>query len=313
MLKSYLYIKSIGLAKAAFTGRQAERREAVEDKFRSLNAALRTVIAELPVEKQAELAALIDAEVDETHQAVLDVVAEKMKASEMKVEIFDEKAYQQKLTALLSYSEPVEFTQLRGIPRDDGSFPWIRTLEYFAPKPKIGKWMRAVFIEAKNRKSGASWVQNLFLQEWDSYDKHAWEMETGESVLPIRIKNNEIEAAISVKNPAGAGGKAMFSSPRYSWSNKNKPVFHDMPAVHKEYERPDFNRMTGKVLAKVVLVDGDNLSKVDEAKEKIVWFNLAELEKLLTDPKMQDAITISLIRWLLLNADKVTESFGVKR
>lgn len=282
-------------------------KEAVDQEFRNLNEILKALAKALPDLEKATLEAAVDLQIDRTHKSVLGLVVEAVRAAETgakdnETEVIEEAAYRDKLNKLLAFSNPVEYKQMRAIPRDDGSFPWIRALEYFAPKKILGMWMRCVFVRGENKRNGESWIQTLFLSEWDSYDKHAWEKEYGRIMLPVRVKDGQVEAAVTVKNPPGSGGRPVFSGLRSSLSNKNKPIFYGMPAVYEEHDRADLNRSTGTITGKVVLLDEEKLSQVDEAKERIVWFNLSELERLLGDPRMQDAITVSLIRWLLLNA-----------
>jgi len=284
----------------------------IDQQFDALRSALIPHLAYLSPEQQAALAAIIDEQIDLTHQAVLDqvrAVEEKYNTvnsqseTSAPVETFDDSIYQQKILALHAFATDIKYTPAKNLPRDTD---WTRTLEYF--KHKLGKFFKVAFINAENRNNGQKWLQAILIQEFDQYDKHSCNKETGENVLPVRLRNGQLEAAITLRNPPGSFGQTVFCAPRCSTSNPQKTAFCDQPTTFwTKLQRSDSNRMTGRTSNKVIYVDHHLESQINPNEEKIVWFTVPELKRLLEEPQMEDSPTITLVQWVLLHAQKLQE------
>ena len=287
---------------------------AVDHSFDSLRAALIQVISTLTEDQQAAISAALDIQIDETHQAIVTQVrqlaelsnSQKDMATTDTAEEFDQSIYNQKIQNLLSFASTITYTAARNLPRDT---EWTRTVEYF--KHKLGKFFKIAFVYADDQSNGQKWMQALVIQEFDQYDKHACNKEIGDNILPLRIHNGQIEAAITLRNPPGSFGQTVFVSPRCSNSTTQKTVFRSInDSLYSRHQRADMNRLTGRAVTRVVFVDQDLEKQIDYAQEKIVWFSIPELKRLLDEPQTEDSATITLIQWVLLHASQLQQSLN---
>lgn len=225
--------------------------------------------------------------------------------SALKENIFSAEKYQLKLQKLLSYSEEIKIEVLKDLPRDSEI---IVTKTYI--KRKSSKFSKIAIIKATNTKTGQVWYQPIEIQEFDQLDKHAASKEIGQEFLPIRLSNGKLEVAISLRNPVGALGSAIFYCSGGSNSRPVKSIFQTWPAhqlVLLSPARRDANRLSGQIKNGLALVSESDLDQIDEVKEKIVWFNLAELSELQKEPQFADAITKHLCQYVLNHQPEIEQ------
>jgi|GEM_PF-5752507 len=288
-------------------------------------AAMKEAISPQLEKLSPEERALIENNIQALSNKICQEVGAAIKLSETTLEedFFDEAAFNQKLDKLRAYGSRMEFRQVKEIPRN-GVDGWKSASEYI--KNALGKFFKIIFIEAKNTDSGQEWVQPVMVQEESQLDSGTCNKVLGNLTLPLRLRNGRVEAGITIKNPVGTFGKALFSAPRSSNSNTNKSEFLKIEEVFwRKFLRPDAMRMSGQIDNTIVLLNEADVANVDDDKEKVVWFSTAELERLIEgtrngkQSKQQakesgngdestDAPTLVLISYVLLHKGEILEN-----
>jgi len=220
-------------------------------------------------------------------------------------EPFDLETYTQKIQRLLAYSQEILIEALKDLPRDSQ----IMVQKTFM-KRKDGKYFKMAIFKITSKTTGKSWEQILIIQEFAQLDKHSANMEIGQEILPVRLNNQHLEVGITVKNPLGALGVAVFYCPGGSLNRPDPSIFQKWPdeaTLKTDLIRRDANRISGMIKTGIALVNKEDEPKIDLNYEKLVWFTIPELKKLQTEPQFCDAVTKYLAEWVINNQAQILE------
>ncbi len=246
-------------------------------------------------------------------------------ASGPKEVLFDEQLFRAKVAELRSYGSKVECEIVRDVPRS-GVDGWFSNAAQIARKAAAG-FFKIVFVRATNPTTGKIHVQPTVVQEDTQLDKGTADNVTGQIILPLRVNDDGVlEAGITIRNPVGSWGKPLFTAPRSSKSNPHQTAFINGGQIFKnKFMRADAMRMSGQIDTMLKMFSKAELANINNAEEKVVWFNMAELARLAEEgtgrnnvpadkmakrgngDESTDAPTLALINWTLRYQGQIYE------
>ncbi|MCC7433020.1 hypothetical protein IT412_05880 [Candidatus Peregrinibacteria bacterium] len=230
---------------------------------------------------------------------------------------FDESTFLKKIKELVSLCTPFTYEPTKDLPRDG---EWRTTKNYF--KHEKDKFFKVGLIRGRHIGTDQTYIQPILLQEFSQYDEYGCEKTVGEINLPVRKQNFEIEVGLTAISSPGVGLKnpILITAPRHSISSQNRwTALNTKRHIYQTLLRADSNRQTGRTLARVV----EQKSELDG----VVWFNLAEVERLIDLPSeklskkissiwrdavCEDAQTIVLLNWVLAHEERIYNALEEK-
>lgn len=246
-------------------------------------------------------------------------------ASGPKEVLFDEQLFRAKVAELRSYGSQVECEIVRDIPRS-GVDGWVSNAAQIA-RHALNRFFKIIYVKATNLTTEEAHVQPTLVEEETQLDSGTADEVTGQIILPLRINDDGVlEAGITIRNPVGSWGKALFTAPRCSKSNLHQTAFINGGQIFKnKFMRANAMRISGQIDTTLKMFKKAELANIDNAREKVVWFNMAELARLAEEgtgrnnvpaDKMKkrgngdestDAPTLALINWTLRYKEEIYE------